>query len=30
MINQLRKFDAIYFNAVGWPTVPDRIESAVE
>jgi isocitrate/isopropylmalate dehydrogenase len=24
-LDQLRRFDAIYFGAVGWPTVPDHI-----
>jgi tartrate dehydrogenase/decarboxylase/D-malate dehydrogenase len=24
-VNQLREFDAIYFGAVGWPTVPDHV-----
>jgi tartrate dehydrogenase/decarboxylase/D-malate dehydrogenase len=24
-LDQLRDFDAIYFGAVGWPTVPDHV-----
>jgi tartrate dehydrogenase/decarboxylase / D-malate dehydrogenase len=24
-LEQLRGFDAIYFGAVGWPTVPDHV-----
>jgi tartrate dehydrogenase/decarboxylase / D-malate dehydrogenase len=24
-LDQLRRFDAIYFGAVGWPTVPDHV-----
>ncbi|MDQ3359260.1 MAG: isocitrate/isopropylmalate family dehydrogenase, partial [Actinomycetota bacterium] len=24
-LDQLRGFDAIYFGAVGWPTVPDHV-----
>src|SRR5687768_660089 len=24
-LDRLREFDAIYFGAVGWPTVPDHV-----